>query len=231
LRRATAPAVQALGQKLSPGDAGRKAASAWSDPAFFPDAYFLSRTLFPPEQAMALLSKGPETWLTAASAGHSSTSRARRPLPPGPITDWRSWLEQISNEAAGLTGVSKTSWLELRSYMVNILLRDTDSMSMRHSLEVRVPFLDHPVVEFALGLSDSAKRHAERPKALLVAALTELLPEEVETQNERTFTLPWGTWLRGPLRDRVAASFADWAPPLEPLISNEAASSPSPGRF
>jgi len=202
LRRATAPAVQALGQKFSPGDAGRKAASAWSDPAFFPDAYFLSRTLFPPEQAMALLSQGPETWRTAG---------------------WSRWLEQISNEAAGLAGASKTSWLELRSYMVNVLLRDTDAMSMHHSLEVRVPFLDHPVVEFALSLSDSAKRHAERPKALLVAALADLLPEEVVNQNKRTFTLPWETWLRGPLRDRVAASFANWSPSLDPLIPQESA--------
>jgi asparagine synthase (glutamine-hydrolysing) len=202
LRRATAPAVQALGQKFSPGDAGRKAASAWSDPAFFPDAYLLSRSLFPPEQAMALLSKGPETWRTAG---------------------WIRWLEQISNEAAGLAGASKTSWLELRSYMVNVLLRDTDAMSMHHSLEVRVPFLDHPVVEFALSLSDSAKRHAERPKALLVAALADLLPEEVVNQNKRTFTLPWETWLRGPLRDRVAASFANWSPSLDPLIPRESA--------
>ena len=202
LRRATAPAVHALGQQFSPGDAGRKAASAWSDPAFFPDAYFLSRTLFPPEQAMALLSQGPESWRTAS---------------------WIRWLEQISNEAAGLSGASKTSWLELRSYMVNILLRDTDAMSMRHSLEVRVPFLDHPLVEFALSLSDSAKRHAERPKALLVAALADLLPEEVVSQNKRTFTLPWEAWLRGPLRDRVTASFANWSPSLEPLIPRNAA--------
>jgi asparagine synthase (glutamine-hydrolysing) len=222
LRRAIAPAVQALGQKLSPGDAGRKAASAWSDPAFFPDAYFLSRTLFPPEQAMALLSKNPEAWQTAVSAGYSSTSRARRPLPPRPSTDWRRWLEQISSEASKLDGPSKIAWLELRSYMVNVLLRDTDAMSMRHSLEVRVPFLDHPVVEFALSLSESAKRHTERPKALLVAALADLLPEEVVNQNKRTFTLPWETWLRGPLRDRVAASFANWSPSLEPLIPSQA---------
>jgi asparagine synthase (glutamine-hydrolysing) len=140
------------------------------------------------------------------------------------MTGWSRWLEQISNEAAGLAGASKTSWLELRSYMVNILLRDTDSMSMRHSLEVRVPFLDHPVVEFALSLSESAKRHTERPKALLVAALADLLPEEVVNQNKRTFTLPWETWLRGPLRDRVAASFANWSPSLESLIPRRAAS-------
>ncbi len=107
--------------------------------------------------------------------------------------------------------------------MVNVLLRDTDSMSMCHSLEVRVPFLDHPVVEFALGLSDAAKRHSDRPKALLVAALGDLLPEEVVTQRKRTFTLPWEEWLRGALRQRIAASFADWEPPLEPLIPAAAA--------
>jgi asparagine synthase (glutamine-hydrolysing) len=107
--------------------------------------------------------------------------------------------------------------------MLSVLLRDVDSVSMCHSLEVRVPFLDHPVVEFALGLSDDAKRHAERPKALLVAALADLLPEEVVTQQKRTFTLPWETWLRGPLRERVSVSFKNWAPALESLIPQRAA--------
>lgn len=111
----------------------------------------------------------------------------------------------------------------LRSYMVNVLLRDTDSMSMSHSLEVRVPFLDHPVVEFALSLSDAAKCHSERPKALLVAALADLLPDEVVSQNKRTFTLPWETWLRGALRTRVTSGLADWSPSLEPVISKAAA--------
>ncbi|HXW18728.1 MAG TPA: asparagine synthase-related protein, partial [Candidatus Acidoferrales bacterium] len=72
-------------------------------------------------------------------------------------------------------------------------------------------------------LSDSEKRHAERPKALLVAALGDLLPEEVVMQRKRTFTLPWEKWLRGPLRERVAANLSDWAPSLEALIPRKAA--------
>ncbi len=202
LRRATAPLVEALGGSFSHGDAGRKLASAWADPEFFPDAYFLTRALFPPEQAAELLSQGPESWRTAG---------------------WSEWLKKIASEADTLEGASKTSWLELRSYMVNVLLRDTDSMSMSHSLEVRVPFLDHPVVEFALSLSDAAKRYAERPKALLVAALADLLPEEVVSQDKRTFTLPWEKWLRGALRTRVTSGLADWSPSLEPVISKAAA--------
>ena len=202
LRRATAPVVEALGGSISRGDAGRKLASLWADPEFFPDTYFLTRALFPPDQAASLLSKGPESWRVAG---------------------WSEWLDNVSSEAASLEGVSKIAWLELRSYMVNVLLRDTDSMSMRQSLEVRVPFLDHPVVEFALGLSDAAKYPTERPKSLLVAALADLLPEEVVSQNKRTFTLPWETWLRGALRPRVTTGLADWAPSLASVISKEAA--------
>ena len=101
--------------------------------------------------------------------------------------------------------VHAVSWLELRSYLVNTLLRDTDAMSMRHSLEVRVPFLDAPLVEYVLSLPESAKLDRARPKALLVDAVRELLPEEVLSQSKRTFTFPWNNWLRGALGKRVAA--------------------------
>ena len=110
------------------------------------------------------------------------------------------------------TGVS---WLELRSYLLNTLLRDTDAMSMRHSLEVRVPFLDAPLVEYLLSLPKSAKEDSSRPKALLVAALGDLLPQEVVAQRKRTFTFPWERWLRGPLGERVAEGLTAWSPALE----------------
>jgi len=95
------------------------------------------------------------------------------------------------------------------------LLRDTDAMSMRHSLEVRVPFLDAPLVECLLSLPESAKANSSQPKALLVAALGELLPQEVVAQRKRTFTFPWERWLRGPLGERVAEGLTDWSPVLE----------------
>ena len=82
-------------------------------------------------------------------------------------------------------------------YLVNTLLRDTDAMSMRHSLEVRVPFLDAPLVEYVLGVPESLKGNAGRPKSLLIDAMKDLLPAEVVAQNKRTFTFPWETWLAG----------------------------------
>ena len=62
---------------------------------------------------------------------------------------------------------TKVSWLELRSYLVNTLLRDTDAMSMQHSLEVRVPFLDLPLVEYMLSLPESEKL---KPRSAEIAA-------------------------------------------------------------
>jgi asparagine synthase (glutamine-hydrolysing) len=110
------------------------------------------------------------------------------------------------------------SWLELRTYLANTLLRDTDAMSMRHSLEVRVPFLDVPLVEYLLALPESMKRGSGRPKALLIEALGDLLPEEIINQPKRTFTFPWEFWMRGKLGDRVAVTLGDWAPALESCL-------------
>ena len=108
-------------------------------------------------------------------------------------------LADAADEARSMDEFTGVSWLELRSYLVNTLLRDTDAMSMHHSLEVRVPFLDSSLVEYLLSLPESQKRNAAQPKALLIAALGELLPQELIAQPKRTFTFPWENWMRGAL--------------------------------
>jgi asparagine synthase (glutamine-hydrolysing) len=118
---------------------------------------------------------------------------------------------------------TRVSWLELRAYLLNTLLRDTDSLSMRNSLEVRVPFLDTALVEYVLSLPQSEKIGAH-PKQLLIAALGELLPQEIATGKKRTFTFPWENWLSGALRDQVAAGLADWSPALGQHLSGDFAS-------
>jgi asparagine synthase (glutamine-hydrolysing) len=110
------------------------------------------------------------------------------------------------------------SCLEAQSYLVNTLLRDTDSMSMAHSLEVRVPFLDHPLVEFVTHLPPDVKLARGIPKALLVAALDGLLPSEVVNQSKRGFTFPWATWLRGPLKDKIETGFSELSPALQEVL-------------
>jgi len=109
----------------------------------------------------------------------------------------------------------------MRAYMVNTLLRDTDSMSMHHSLEVRVPLLDHPLVEFVTALPDRARRGRGLSKALLVEALGSLVPREVVEQPKRTFTFPWRRWLRGPLGLQVAMRLGGITPSLAEVLDRE----------
>jgi asparagine synthase (glutamine-hydrolysing) len=84
--------------------------------------------------------------------------------------------------------------------MHDLLLRDTDQMSMARALEVRVPFLDHPLVEYVMSLPERYKRPHGTPKRLLVEALDDLLPEDIIRRPKQGFTLPFEPWLRGPLR-------------------------------
>jgi len=105
---------------------------------------------------------------------------------------------------------------------VNTLLRDTDSASMANSLEVRVPFLDHRLVEFAGRLPMNAKRTRGIPKSLLIEALSDLLPEDVVDQPKRTFTLPWEVWLRGTLGVQISQDLANLAPPLRQYLNPRA---------
>lgn len=94
---------------------------------------------------------------------------------------------------------SQISLLEIQTYMQNVLLRDTDQMSMANALEVRVPFLDYELVEFVLSLRDDIK-YPHTPKKLLVDAMGDLLPPEIVNRKKMGFTFPWQHWLKNDLK-------------------------------
>jgi asparagine synthase (glutamine-hydrolysing) len=99
---------------------------------------------------------------------------------------------------------ARISWAELTGYMREMLLRDSDQMSMAVSLELRVPFLDHRLVEYSLGLPAAEKKIGDRPKGLLIEAARDLLPRAVYERPKAGFALPMGEWMRGPLASFVA---------------------------
>ncbi|MEY2561760.1 MAG: hypothetical protein QOG51_2175 [Verrucomicrobiota bacterium] len=94
---------------------------------------------------------------------------------------------------------ARISWAELTGYMRRMLLRDADQMSMAVSLEMRVPFLDHELVEYVLGLPAAVKKRYRGIKGLLVEACRDLLPPSVYERPKAGFVLPMKHWMSGPL--------------------------------
>jgi asparagine synthase (glutamine-hydrolysing) len=202
VRRVTRGLVRGAMQASMTHDAAAKAAAAWSEAGRLPHTYFFARALFVPDDLRQLI----EPRFRPSSIAADGTT-----LEP----TWMGWLQRSADEARRMETVGAVSWLEMRCYMASTLLRDTDAVSMARSLEVRVPLLDTPLVEFMCALPDEARREKGRQKALLVDALRDILPPEIVGQKKRTFTLPWEQWLRGALRPKLEASFSDIAPQLK----------------
>ena len=113
----------------------------------------------------------------------------------------RNCVELLSQAVSGIRmpTLSKVSVLEISTYMQNVLLRDADQMSMAHALEIRVPFLDHRLIEFVLGVSDKHK-FPHTPKELLTESVGDLIPREIIDRPKMGFTFPWAVWMRSELK-------------------------------
>ncbi len=90
--------------------------------------------------------------------------------------------------------LSFISAYEMNTYMQNILLRDTDQMSMAVALEVRVPFLDYRLAECVMSVPDEYK-YPHTPKKLLTDTLSDILPKEIIDRKKMGFVLPWKKWM------------------------------------
>jgi asparagine synthase (glutamine-hydrolysing) len=88
---------------------------------------------------------------------------------------------------------------EWQYYTQPVLLRDSDQYSMAVGLELRAPFMDADLVDYALALSDDLKL-GTRPKDLLISAFASELPRSVYDRKKQGFTLPWEHWIKNELR-------------------------------
>lgn len=148
---------------------GRLAILDHDDPEGF---YELARSAFTRDQARAMV--GDQV---LAEKGH--------------VTSLRGFRE--------LSSTSQFSVLEVSGYMQNVLLKDTDNLAMANSLEVRVPFLDHELIEYVLSVPDKFK-YGSTPKKLLIDSIQGLLPDSIVHRPKMGFSFPWSVWLKGELR-------------------------------
>ena len=103
-------------------------------------------------------------------------------------------------------------WFDQAYYLPDDILAKCDRMSMAHSLEVRPPFLDHRIVEFAASLPASLKIRGREQKVLLRRLMEKRLPEPVSARKKEGFDIPSGEWLRGPLRSLLLDTLTPEAP-------------------
>jgi asparagine synthase (glutamine-hydrolysing) len=138
-------------------------------------------------------------------------------------TAFRQWISYVADEdTQALTGTAngwgiddyEAAWdrsagqpvlerllaLNLETYLLDDLLVKVDRMSMAHALEVRSPFLDHQLVEFAAGLPPRFKARGMTLKRVLRDAMRPVLPAEILTRGKRGFGVPLDRWFRTDLR-------------------------------
>lgn len=166
-------------------------------------AFFAVRRLFLERERKALLSPLPETKVKSDF----------NPL---------QYLQDLSRNGTAPHGSFQiAALLEFRSYMHNQLLRDADVMAMAHGVEVRVPFLDHKLIEFVNGVPTKIKLTSP-PKKLLIAALQGKIPKPIYQRRKMGFTFPFNAWMKNELRPSLnhffqegpaagTQSFWDWS--------------------
>lgn len=103
----------------------------------------------------------------------------------------------------GFDGLQRQLYADITGYLPDDILVKVDRMSMSTSLEARVPFLDHEVVELAMSIPDRWKLHNGETKWILKKAFEDVLPDPVLNRGKEGFSIPMKNWLRGPLRDML----------------------------
>ena len=149
---------------------------------------FLEGTLMPPARA--------HIYWNGTFSDVEKYSLLKKKLP--------SSLNQILAELDGLPpspdDLAPYLWFDQKYFLADDILTKSDRMSMAHSVEVRPPFLDHRIVEFAAKLPASLKIRGTQQKFLLKELMKDKLPPEILQRRKIGFDIPAHEWLRGPLR-------------------------------
>jgi asparagine synthase (glutamine-hydrolysing) len=141
---------------------------------------------------------GPETVFFDNFAGIRADS-LHALLTPGalgqsraPYASSRSWLER---PGTGTPLLNRVLYADVKTYLVELLMKQ-DQMSMAASIESRVPFLDHVLVEFAARLPPRAKLRGFSTKWILREAVRDVLPPEILTRRKMGFPVPFAGWVK-----------------------------------
>jgi asparagine synthase (glutamine-hydrolysing) len=125
-------------------------------------------------------------------------------------------LGELRDCSATTDDLASYLWFDQKYFLPDDILTKVDRISMAHSVEVRPPFLDHRIVEFAASLPAAFKVHGSQQKILLKELMRDKLPLSILKRKKVGFDIPAHEWLRGPLRslmvETLAAGVSEYAP-------------------
>jgi asparagine synthase (glutamine-hydrolysing) len=117
--------------------------------------------------------------------------------------DARTVFERHAARADTDDALALIQYIDMKTYLVGDINTKVDRASMAHSLEVREPLMDHPLVEWLATLPSSLKLRGAESKLLLKRAMEPALPRDVLYRPKMGFAVPLARWFRGPLKQRV----------------------------
>ena len=153
------------------------------------EGYLHSVGIFPTDLRHGLYSDGLRNELD----GYSAIEVFRQHAANAPVKD----------------GLPLVQYLDFKTYLPGDILTKVDRASMAHSLEVRVPILDHTFVEWVAGIPPHLKLAGREGKHCFKKALEPLLPREILYREKMGFGVPISSWFRGPLKDVVRSSLLE----------------------
>jgi len=147
----------------------------------------------------AFSAAGQSTLLTGEFAADFSPASA--------YTNVLGYWERSATQAGGAM-LQRLLYTDIKTYLVELLMKQ-DNMSMAASIESRVPFLDHVLVEFATRIPREVQIHGLAGKRVLKKALEDLLPHEIIYRPKLGFPTPWSGWLAGPRLETIRSMLVE----------------------
>ena len=116
---------------------------------------------------------------------------------------WQTVTDPIYDKISHLAPLEQMQTIDIHTWMKGDIFLKADRLSMAHSLEVRVPFLDESVYEVAVGLAKEEKINGNTAKAILRTAFDDYLPDHMKNMKKRGFPVPLAHWMRTELYDDI----------------------------
>lgn len=140
------------------------------------------------------------SWITLFD--EESRGKLLRAEASGGASDYNpnDYLKSFYRECDAKDFLAKTMYVDIKTYLPEDLLVKVDRASMAHSLEVRVPFLDHKLVEYAQNIPADLKIRGLNLKYLLKKSAKDVLPKKIVSRKKHGFGVPVGAWFKNELK-------------------------------